>query len=264
MPAFHEKKGQMRRSFDFAIHFAKLDLALKYRRSLLGPHWHLIQYLFVSILLTAITSLFSSQSFGFQAVHIFSGMFLWNFFQSMTMESATVFHDNSDILLNTTVDETALIFRVVARNIMLIGYQLPFLFLVVLLNFHDDLNTNIFLFLPTSIFLIWFFVNISLLVALAGSRFSDIGQFLLHGLQLVFYSSPIIWSKFMIPQEFHWIMLELNPLYWILEVFRAPLFMNAVPTNVFILGALFNIFISAILAETFRTQSRQIKNRVQN
>lgn len=260
----NEKKIQMRQTLDFGLHFAKLDIELKYRRSFLGPHWHLIQYLFVSLLLTAITSLFANQEFGLQAVHIFSGMFLWNFFQSMMMESATVFEDNRETLLNTIIHETAFVLRVVARNIILMSYQLPFLFLVVLLNFHDYLNSYIFLFLPISILLIWLFVNISIFVALVGSRFSDVGQFLFHGLQLVFYSSPIIWSKYLIPAEYHWVMLDLNPFYWIFEVFRAPLLMTAISANVFILGALVNTVVSLLVIWAFHVQSRQIKSRVQD
>jgi len=57
------------------------------------------------------------------------------------------------------------------------------------------------------------------------------------------YLTPIFYPLNILPDKFQWV-IHINPMYYILECFRSPLYMNKIPEPQIILGAI----ISAITA----------------
>jgi ABC-type polysaccharide/polyol phosphate export permease len=81
-------------------------------------------------------------------------------------------------------------------------------------------------------------------------------------LQIWFYATPIIYPMEIIPAESQW-LFRLNPMYYLIEVFRYPLMNGAVPGMEIWLPALGVSITSLVLgAVIFTARSREYAYRI--
>jgi ABC-2 type transport system permease protein len=83
--------------------------------------------------------------------------------------------------------------------------------------------------MPLAILLLASFaLGMGLLLATAAVYFADMLPVYEVVLTIWMYATPIIYPLDAVPPQFAWI-LKLNPLYYILEIFRQPLFNGTIP-----------------------------------
>lgn len=86
------------------------------------------------------------------------------------------------------------------------------------------------LLLPISIlFLAAFALGIGLLLSTIAIYFADIAQMYLIALTAWMYLSPVIYQIEMVPEKFLWI-IKLNPMYYLITLFRMPIYYGQVPS----------------------------------
>jgi lipopolysaccharide transport system permease protein len=200
------------------------DLKVRYRQTLLGVAWVILQ----PVLMTLVLTIFFSKLGHFQSEGVpyplfaYAGLVPWTFVANSVSVGSVSLLTNSSII--TKVYFPRLLIPTAIVGVRLVDLSIASAVLIVMMLFYGvGIRRNI-LMLPL-------FVAESTVLAIAiGSwlsvlniRYRDIGTLLPVVIQLWMFSSPIIYPVTMVPQRWRW-LYSLNPLVGIVEGFRAAFF----------------------------------------
>lgn len=207
------------------------DIKQRYRRSYIGPFWFTLS---TAIMITGMGLVFSQifktslqEYLPFLAV----GMIIWGFVSTTISEGCMSFIHADAIIKQLPIPIFTHILRVLTRNIFIFLHQLV-LIPIVILVVHADIEINIFTLIIGFFILILNLLWIILLLATLCTRFRDLSQIINSGMQIVFYVTPIMWQAKLMSHRFGVVFLNLNPIYHLFELVRAPLLgYSAQPIN---------------------------------
>lgn len=197
-----------------------LEIKQRYRRSVLGPFWLTLSS---GVMVAAMGPLYGRlfnldlpTYLPFLAV----SLILWALIGGLIAESCQVFIAAEGFIKQIKLPYTVHVMRVIWRNMIIFGHNL-IVIAVVLLVFPPSWSWHLLLF-PLAIFLlavnaIW----MGLLLGLVCARFRDIPPIVTSLLQVAFFLTPVMWRPEMLGRH-QWALLW-NPLYYFLEIVRAPL-----------------------------------------
>lgn len=197
------------------------NIKTRYKRSVLGILWTLLNPLLMMIVLTLVFS----HVFRFHAVnypvYALCGLVLWNFFaQTTTGAMSELLWGGS--LMNRIYLPRA-IFAATALGTGLVNLVLSLIPLLLLMIVTGAPIRAAILFLPVPILLTTLFaLGLALFLSTLSVYFSDVVEMYQIVLTAWMYLTPIIYPKEALPTKYHW-LLNFNPFYHLLEVFRAPL-----------------------------------------
>lgn len=209
------------------------DIKKKYRRSLLGIFWSMLN----PLLMMTITAMVFSQLFRFQIenyiLYLISGQILFTFFSESTTFSMSSIIENGYLIKKVYVPKYIFpLSRVVSSNVNLL-LTMPAL-LVIKLYTTGTITLNIFLSIIPLFLLFIFCLGIGLILSVLAVFFRDI--FHLYGVLLtaMSYATPIFYPEDIIPQKFAWIV-KYNPFYYYVKMFREIVYSNQIPELNFII-----------------------------
>jgi lipopolysaccharide transport system permease protein len=228
------------------------DLKLRYKRSVLGVMWSLLNpllQLFVFYFVFRFVLPVSTEHF---ATFLFTGLLAWNWFSSSLQSGCGAITDHSSLVRQPGFVPAVLPLVTVLSNLLHFLIALPIVFIAMLLA--GRATGMPLLFLPL-IIAVQFLLTLSLVYALAAIHvtFRDTQYLLAAFLLLGFYVSPILYSVSAVPARFRWVY-TLNPLSPILEGYRQILLRNQYPDgrSIFYVG----LFAVAILTITYSLFTR--------
>jgi ABC-type polysaccharide/polyol phosphate export permease len=92
-------------------------------------------------------------------------------------------------------------------------------------------------FLPVSILVITLFTaGISLLLFTVTSRFADVREMYTVLVQTWFFLTPIVYEPSIVPFRYR-VLLSLNPMYHLIQVFRKPIYDGVLPSPTLLAGS---------------------------
>ncbi|WKU20879.1 ABC transporter permease [Advenella alkanexedens] len=201
------------------------DVRQRYRRSALGPFWLTISMgIMISTMGLVFGQIFKSPLTEFLPF-LSIGIILWGFISVSISEGCTSFIDAQAIIKQLPIPLFVHIIRTIWRNILILAHNIvifPLIFIAVGKSLNLTMLISILGFLLLIINLTW----ITLLVGLLSARFRDLPQIIASILQVVFYLTPIIWMPSLLPQRANLYLLDINPVYHLLEIVRSPLLGN--------------------------------------
>lgn len=207
----------------FWVHLALADIRTKYRRSLLGLAWALIQPLVLTLLLAFIMGNFFHSPVNDYAPFIFSGLIFWEFITTSAVSGCTSFINAEGYIKQ--FHHPLLIYPL--RNVIPCTINLLCAFggliLWVLAWKPDHFGWCWLSFLisfPVIFFFAWPLCSIT---AFIGVRFRDFSQLIIIALQIVYYISPIFFLPKLFIASHLGFLIEYNPIYHLLNLFRLPL-----------------------------------------
>lgn len=213
------------------------DVKLRYRRSVLGAFWITIS---MGILIATIGVVFSQifkspieDYLPFLAI----GIIFWNFLSSVITEGCFSFIAAEAMIKQLPVPLFVHVLRVVWRNIIILCHNLVIL-PVLFFFLSKPVDVSILLFIPGFCLVLFNLIWMALILGLICTRYRDFPQIVTSLLQIVFYLTPVIWLPSALPQHTRFYLLDLNPVYYMLEVIRGPLLgeLPSVATWVMLLG----------------------------
>jgi|SRR5436305_2190476 len=207
------------------------DLKVRYRRSTLGFVWTMLQPLLMMLVLRMVFSkLFQSGSAEVTRsypVYALAGILFWNFFSQSIVASMNSLRGNAQLLQKLPVPKAVFPLATVLSGVINLLFALIPLFLILLVSRHPI--TPALFFLPVSITLAAIFtLGAGLLLSPLAVFFTDTVELIGVLLTLLFYLTPVIYPKDIVPAHLRWIV-RFNPIRSILEVFRDPIFYGKVP-----------------------------------
>lgn len=205
------------------------DLKLKYRGSVLGFLWSLLNPLALTAVYTfAFKYVMGVQQPGF-AYFILVGVTAWGFFAGAAQMSTTAIIDGGALMTSVRFPRAILPLATVmfnlAQYVLTLGALLPVIFIayrvppvLALLSFPGVLACQVL-----------FAVGVALFLAGAAAHFRDVRHFVEIGLMLLFWLTPIVYPLSQVPAWMHsWVLL--SPMAPFIEAYHQIFMQGAVPS----------------------------------
>jgi len=227
------------------------EFKLRYRNSVLGFFWSLLNPLAMMIILTLVFSVLITSGIENFPVFLLTALLAWRFFSIGTTMALGSILGNTPLVTNIYFPRWILVLSSNLAN--LIGSFLEFVVLFPLLIFFGMNLTFLALLLPIILGLEFILImGISFLLAPLNVYYRDIHQIWDIGLQAGFFLTPILYSVSLIPARYLPIYL-LNPMTRIIESIRKILYYNTLPTlEDLMIPFLIGIFLCIIGYQVFR------------
>ena len=211
------------------------QLILRYRRTVLGYLWTLINpLLMMSIMALVFATLFKADLKTF-SIFLFAGVIPWNFFSAVVTQSGASFINNEGLIKKIYLPKV--VFPLSVACALLIDSVFSFLALfVIILAIGGSLSWSV-LFIPVAFLLLFFFaLGVGLIMSIATVFFRDLQHVILIVMQGLFFLTPVIYRPEALAGKAGW-LIQLNPVVPFIDLFRAPLTQAAFPGTGVILQA---------------------------
>lgn len=200
------------------------DLKVRYKQTVLGVAWAIIQPLFTMLIFT----LFFGRLAGVPSdgvpypVFVYAGLLLWTFFSNAVSQSGNSLVGNANLLTKVYFPRVIIPGAAVAAG--LVDLFIAFGVLIVLMIYYHVSITWTILVLPLLIALTTLLaLGMGMWTSALNVKYRDIRYALPFAIQLWMFVSPVIFPSSFVPAKWRW-ALALNPLTGLIEGFRSALF----------------------------------------
>jgi lipopolysaccharide transport system permease protein len=197
------------------------DIKVRYKQTLIGATWILIQPLFSMMVFTFFFGrLVKMPSDGVPyAIFSYTALVPWTYFTSSLSRSNNSLVSNSNLITKVYFPRVALVVSSTLSG--LLDYALSSVVLFALLYIYKiELSFKILLWPVLTVILVLLALGLGMIFSSLNVKYRDIGYMVPYGLQLFFFITPILYPTSIIPEAYRDI-LGLNPMYGIVDGFRS-------------------------------------------
>jgi lipopolysaccharide transport system permease protein len=217
----------------FVIGSVRRDYQLRYRSTLLGFAWTLLQPLSMILIYTLVFSHLMGARAGASAspfaysIHLCTGIFAWGLFAEIIQRCQSVFLDNANLLKKLRFPRLTLPAIVTATA--LLNFSIVCLLFAAFLLFTGNLpGLGALVLVPLLGLQVLFELGLGMTLAVLNVFFRDIGPLTGLALQLWFWATPIVYPVSILPPGMlPW--MKLNPMFHLIQSYQNVLAGNAVP-----------------------------------
>jgi len=210
---------------DLIALFVRRDFVAKYKQTILGPLWFLIQPLLTTLMFTVVFGNIAGISTDGLPKMLFymSGITAWNYFANSLKATSNTFVANAGIFGKVYFPRLALPISTVISG--LIQFAIQFLFLIAFMIYFGitgaDFSPNIsVLLIPLLIILMaGLGLGLGIIISSLTTKYRDLTNLVGFGVQLFMYATPIIYPVSSLPEKYQ-IFILANPITPIIETFR--------------------------------------------
>ncbi len=204
------------------------ELKLKYKRTYLGYFWSLLNPILNLTILSVVFSHFVGRGMKDYTLYLFSGLIAWTFFQGSLVASSTALLENENFIKKVYLPK--IIFPLSKVLLRALDFILSFVALTLIgLFFHIPFHQTL-IFVPFATVLLFIFtLGASMMVSVATIYFRDVIYLSTVFLQLLYFVTPILYPDGALPPSYL-PYLQLNPLYWQINLFHQLVYFGQVPT----------------------------------
>lgn len=204
------------------------DIKIKYRRSVLGVLWTLLNPLCMMIILSIVFSnIFKFEVENFP-LYVLSGQVVFNFFNESTSNSMTSILSSASLIKKVYVPKYLFVLsRIVSSFINLMAAFTALLLVMVFTR--AELHWTAFLSFIPLIMLVGFSLGVGLILAALTVKFRDIMHLYSVFTTGLLYLTPVIYPMTILPEKIR-IIVMLNPLTNYLIMLRDLMLQNTLPS----------------------------------
>ncbi|MBI5507207.1 MAG: ABC transporter permease [Deltaproteobacteria bacterium] len=204
------------------------ELKLRYRRSALGFLWSMLNPLLTMIVLTLVFSTIMRFNTKDYWVLLLAGMLPWIFFSQAISGGLMSIVGKGALLKKVYIPKTIIPLSTVLAG--LVNFMLSMLAMFALMAALGRLPNTAMLFLPVSIGILTLFTcGMAFLFSCLNVYFRDFTHMTEVLISAWFYASPVIYTVEMVPERFR-PAFAWNPMLYVIECFRAPIFDARLPS----------------------------------
>ena len=203
------------------------DIVSRYKRSVLGVAWTMLNPLGMMIVLTIVFSQVFGRGESYPA-YLLSGLVAWNFFAQTTNVGMRQLIWGGGLMSRIYLPRTAFPVSAIGTGLLHLLLSLIPLFIVLMVT---GVRIKLaVLFLPISILLIAAFsLGVSMLLSSFTVYFPDVAEMYQIVLRAWMFLTPIIYPESIYPDTYRFWILNLNPMYHLVKVFRHPVYAGELP-----------------------------------
>jgi ABC-type polysaccharide/polyol phosphate export permease len=243
------------------IELVHRDLTIRYRRSVFGFLWTLMH----PLLLMGIFSVVFSHIFRRETPHyetyFLSAYVAWNFFAQTATNAMASVAWNGPLMKRVRVPLSIFTLSAILSGLVNLALSM-FALLIIMLILRAPLFPSL-LFVPVSLLIIGTFtLGVSLALTALSVFFADLREMVQAGLPALLYMTPVIYPASIVPASFRWIV-ERNPLTYLIEIVRAPIYYGHMPSPRILAGAVLLSLLSLMTGwMIFRRLAPRFEGRV--
>jgi lipopolysaccharide transport system permease protein len=219
--------------------FTWRDIKIKYKQTLLGFLWAVLQ----PLLMMTIFTLFFGRALNIPSqglpypVYVFSGLLIWNIFSTGLSNAANSMVNNASIIKKIYFPR--LIVPVSSILVALFDFLMTLLlFAVILIFYQQPVSWTIFFYWPLAIFFsMMTTLGLGCWLAALNVKYRDFRYVIPFLIQILFFLTPVIYPISLLKYPMLQYLLVASPMYLAVEFFRLPL-TNAMPDLSFVLISL--------------------------
>jgi len=213
---------------DLIMLFVKRDFVSKFKQTILGPLWFIIQPLLTTIMFTIIFgNIAGIPTDGIPKILFYmTGIVGWTYFSTCLNDTSQTFIKNASIFGKVYFPRLALPISVVISN--LVSFVIQFLFLCLFLAYFmikgSDVSPNIHvLWIPFLVLLMaGLGLGFGIIISSLTTKYRDLTHLVTFGVTLWMYATPIIYPLSEIPEKYK-LMVLANPMTPVVETFKTAL-----------------------------------------
>jgi ABC-type polysaccharide/polyol phosphate export permease len=194
------------------------DIKIRYRKSILGLLWTLLNPLMTMLVMTIVfSSLFKSNIPHFP-VYYLTGSILFSFHSEATSQALMSIISNASLIKKVYIPKYLFPLSRVLSSMVNLGFAFFALLLVMIID-GAPFNGTVLLFFIPIFYLTLFTTGLSLILSAITVFFRDISH--LYGVLTLLwtYMTPIFYPVSIISDQYRWIY-EYNPMYYYINFFR--------------------------------------------
>ncbi len=211
---------------DLVALFVRRDFVAKYKQTILGPLWFIIQPLLTTLMFVVVFGNIAKLSTDGlpKILFYFSGIVGWTYFAESLKATSNTFVTNANIFGKVYFPRLTMPISIVISNLVLFTVQFLFLILfMVYYYFFKDVNIHLSLYtllLPVLILMTaGLGLGFGIIISSLTTKYRDLTYLVAFGVQLWMYVTPIIYPLSSINGVYKKVIL-LNPMTSIIETFR--------------------------------------------
>jgi len=213
---------------DLILLFVKRDFVSKYKQTILGPLWFIIQPLLTTLMFTIVFgNIAGIPTDGVPKILFYlSGIVGWNYFSTCLNDTSQTFIKNASIFGKVYFPRLALPISVVISN--LVSFVIQFLFLILFLAYFMIQGAGVaptieVLWIPVLVILMaGLGLGFGIIISSLTTKYRDLTHLVTFGVTLWMYATPIIYPLSEIPEKYKMLVMA-NPMSPVVETFRASL-----------------------------------------
>ncbi|MFQ5408217.1 MAG: ABC transporter permease [Anaerolineales bacterium] len=225
------------------------NIKTRYKRSVLGVAWTMLNPLLTMVVLTVVFSQLFAFRLPLYPVYLLSGLLVWNFFSQSTVAAINELVWSSSLLKRIYVPRT--LFAVAAVGTALVNVALALVPLGIIMLATGAPLRPALLFLPVALALAGLFaLGVGLALSALAVFFADVVDMYQIVLVAWMYLTPIFYPPEILADNVRW-LLYVNPMFYILECFRAPIYAGELPAPGMLLGATLSALVAVLFGGWF-------------
>ncbi len=224
----------------FLMALVKLDLRQRYRRSVLGIGWSLLNPIAMTIVFTLVFSnLLGSGDPISYAASVLTGFAIWGFIRDSTLTGCRCFQTNEAYIRQSPIPYTVYTLRTALgqaiHSLIALGVVVA---MVAVYQADASVVLRVGLMLPGLVLVFLAAWAACTIAAFVTVFFHDTQHLLEVTAQILFFLTPIMYPRELLDaKQMGWIV-DANPVYWLLELTRGPLLTGQVPAmGMYLAGA---------------------------
>jgi ABC-type polysaccharide/polyol phosphate export permease len=213
---------------DLIFFLVRRDLTARYKRSVLGIAWTMLNPLGMMIVLSIVFSRVFRITIEHYPAYVLSGLIAWTFFSQTSSSAINALVWGGDLLQRIYIPRSAFAISSIGTGLINLLLSLVPL-LVVMVAIGAPLHITILLTPVAMILLGLFSLGVGLLISTIGIYFADVVEMYVIIILAWMYLTPIIYTLDLLPANIQrW--LQLNPMVHLVGLFRSLVFYGKIPT----------------------------------
>ena len=218
------------------------DIKKKYRRSVLGVAWSMLN----PLLMMLITAMVFSHLFRFDIknfpLYLLCGQVIFTFYAESTNFAMSSILENAHLIKKVYVPKYLFPLSRVTSSCINLLFTLPAMVIIIFAT-GNILNGWTFFCIVPLLLMYFFCLGVGLFLSSVAVYFRDIFHLYGVALSVLSYATPIFYPESIIPEKYTWI-IRFNPIYYYLKAFRECVYEGRMPEPNIMFGCVLLALIS--------------------
>jgi len=213
---------------DLVYQLVRRDIVTRYKRSVLGIAWTMLQPLGMMLVMTVVFSNLFHSIEGYPS-YLLSGLIAWTFFSQTTTAAIYQIVWGGQLLHRIYLPRTSFAVSAIGTGVINLIFSLvPLIFIMLITG--RPIRWSI-IFIPIAIIqLAAFALGVGLILSTLAIYFPDVSEMYQIILIAWMYLTPIIYPESILPAAYRFWITNLNPMYHMIRIFRILLYEGALPS----------------------------------
>ena len=226
---FNLNLGEIWQYRDLTLLFVRRDFVAKYKQTILGPAWFIIQPLLTTLMFTVVFGKIAGiPTDGLPPILFYmSGIVVWSYFSLTVTATSGTFISNASIFGKVYFPRIAVPLSLAISGLM--AFAIQFFLLIAFMAYYYlqgdafEVSASVIM-LPMLILLVSAqALGIGILVSSLTTKYRDLQHLITFGMQLWMYGTPIVYPLSQVPERYQ-VFVVANPVTPIIEALRTILF----------------------------------------